>query len=165
MRQRVAGRARNRLGFGKPGVVFALARIQAVEQLLQAHQFRALGRGLGDASQGLVDVGLFRAGAAHLHQGDLHAAGMVGCGGHERQFIVSTEQLPLADGWKRVLEMLDDRLAAVVGPGHRDDIETGGVLQQVVTFQVRQRQAGQTAVACRRPRRRPDVPPRATAAS
>ena len=74
--QGLAGRAGNRLGLVEASVIFALARIKSVKQLLQANDVRPGGRRFGDSIEGLLQVLLFRRRTAHLHQADADAPGV-----------------------------------------------------------------------------------------
>ena len=59
LRQPLARRTRDRFGPIEMGVVFALTRIQAGEQLLQTDDVRALPGRLSDPLHGSVEIGLF----------------------------------------------------------------------------------------------------------
>ncbi len=61
-----AGRTGNRLGEVELAMVFALAEVQAGEQLLQADHLSAGGGGLGDARKRFIDVLPLVGGAGHL---------------------------------------------------------------------------------------------------
>jgi hypothetical protein len=64
--QRIGCRPGDRFGIVEPRVVFSLARIQSVEQLLQADDLRPAACGIRNESQRFLDVRALVPPASHL---------------------------------------------------------------------------------------------------
>ena len=59
---------------------------------------------------------------------------------------VSAKKLPAADGGEGIDDVLDRRLLRVGGPGDRDDVEAGRVIEQAVRLEIRERRLRHSAL-------------------